>query len=193
MSRRKLWLAAVVLISLTAAVILLWPKRGTEDDGGESTAETPVEEAELPAQVATVPADLYFPGQGGQLAVERREVPASDLVEEQIATLVEALIAGPQTRQLRSPLPAGVAVRKVYLIEDIVFVDLESAQGSPPSTGSQREMLTVYSLVNTVLANAESAERLVLLWNGQQPVTFAGHLNTAQPLKANFDLVASQP
>ncbi len=54
-------------------------------------------------------------------------------------------------------------------------------------------MLTVYSLVNTVLLNTEGAERLVLLWNGQQPMTFAGHLNTARPLKANRDLVARDP
>ncbi len=195
MSRRSLWIAAAVLISLVAVAILLWSKRGGEDGSGETDGVTsPAAEVESPAAEATVDADLYFPGTGGRLVVERRAVPASDLVEEQIATLVETLIAGPQTSRLRSPLPAGVTVRKVYLVDGgTVFVDLESRQGSPPSSGSQREMLTVYSLVNTVLANAEAAERLVLLWNGQQPVTFAGHLNTAQPLRVPFDLVASQP
>ncbi|MEM7357123.1 MAG: hypothetical protein AAF657_40285, partial [Acidobacteriota bacterium] len=63
----------------------------------------------------------------------------------------------------------------------------------PPASGSAREMLTIYSLVNSVLLNFEEVERLVLLWNGGQMRTFAGHMDTRRPLVANLDLIARGP
>ena len=53
-------------------------------------------------------------------------------------------------------------------------------------------MLTVYSLVNTVLLNFEQLDRVVLLWNGRQLRTFAGHVDTMRPLAANPDLIARE-
>ena len=145
------------------------------------------------AEADGVVADLYFPGRGGWLHAERREVPASDQAEAQIAALVTALIAGPDAAGLQPPLPESVTVESVYLMDGEVVLDLASPEDRPPPSGSEREMLTVYSLVNTVLLNTEGAERLVLLWNGRQPMTFAGHLNTARPLEANRGLVAREP
>ena len=112
---------------------------------------------------------------------------------DRVAALVTALIAGPDAAGLQPPLPKSVTVESVYLMDGEVVLDLASPEDRPPPSGSEREMLTVFSLVNTVLLNTEGAERLVLLWNGQQPMTFAGHLNTARPLKANRDLVARDP
>ncbi len=48
----------------------------------------------------------------------------------------------------------------------------------------------LYSLVNTVLLNTPEANRLVVLWNGRQPETFAGHIDTARPLAARPNLIA---
>jgi hypothetical protein len=44
-------------------------------------------------------------------------------------------------------------------------------------------------MVNTVLANAERARAVVLLWNGTQRPTFAGHVDTIRPLVSNHRLV----
>ena len=43
-------------------------------------------------------------------------------------------------------------------------------------------MLSVYSIVNTVLLNIPEISAVVLLNNGQQRPTFAGHLDTSRPL-----------
>ena len=43
-------------------------------------------------------------------------------------------------------------------------------------------MQTVYSLVDTVVANVPQIQRVALLWNGTQRETFSGHLDTSQPL-----------
>lgn len=144
-----------------------------------------------PADDETVAIDLYFPGEGGRLYLESRQRPAGNEVAERAGAIVTELINGPQRGSLQAPLPAGVGLGAVYLMEEgELVVDLVSAQGAPPSTGSLREMLTVYSLVNSLLLNLEGAERATLLWNGRQRLTFAGHLDTTRPLVPNTDLVA---
>ena len=51
------------------------------------------------------------------------------------------------------------------------------------------ELLRVFGMVNTVLANDERARAVVLLWNGSQRQTFAGHVDTSRPLVADHRLV----
>lgn len=168
-----------------AALLLLFVAGCRPDGPGEGSGERDGAKGEA------AEAELYFPGEGGRLYVERREVPAGGDPEERIAALVEALIAGPGGASLRAPLPEGVTVREVDLIGGTVYLDLASPDGEPPpSTGSMREMLTVYSLINTVLLNVEGATRLAILWNSEQPLTYGGHVNTARPLPVNRDLVA---
>ncbi len=42
-----------------------------------------------------------------------------------------------------------------------------------------------------MVLNVEGAERLVLLWNGRQPNTFAGHIDTTRPLRVHAELISS--
>ncbi len=193
MNRRRMWILIAALVLVAGAAAVLWWMRSSVDGEGDAAIVEDREPAvdEGPSAEATQPCDLYFPSAGGRLYVEPRELRAAADVAARVTGLVEALIAGPQGASLRPPLPDGVTVGQVYLMDGgTVILDLESEEPAPPSSGSLREMLTVYSLVNTVLFNVEEAEQLVLLWNGQQPSTFAGHLNTALPLLPNTRLVA---
>ncbi len=101
-------------------------------------------------------------------------------------------MAGPSGNgELSPPLPEGITLGRSYVLDDAtVIVDLVSPDGAMITTGSRREMLMLYSLVNTVLLNVEEAERLVLLWDGRQPTTFAGHLDTTRPLTPKTELIA---
>ncbi len=190
-------LIAIAIVAVLAGVVavVFWPRdvpegATSETDGSETAA---VDEDLAAGEVWA--ANLYFPSTGGLLLAEAREVPASAETAERISALVTTLLAGPRGRGMRPPLPDNVTVRKVYLAEDgLAFLDLESPDGAPPpASGSLREMLTVYSLVNTVLLNFDELERIVLLWNGRQLKTFAGHLDTMRPLAANTDVVARSP
>lgn len=162
--------------------------------GGETTPQDTDEQVpgEAPAETATVPVDLCFPGQDRRLHVERSEIPPSDATEERIRAVLELLLAGPSNPVLRAPFPADVTLSAVYLDpEGRVIVDLARADGArPPAAGSSEEVLIVYSLVNSVLLNTPEASSVVLLWNTQQRTTFAGHLDTSRPLTANLSLVA---
>ena len=52
--------------------------------------------------------------------------------------------------------------------------------------------MTVYSLVNSILANEPRARRVMLLWNSQQRPTFAGHVDLTRPLTLHSGLIARQ-
>jgi hypothetical protein len=72
------------------------------------------------------------------------------------------------------------------------YVDLRSTEHpSPPFAGTTAEMLALYSLVNSVVTNVEGARALVVLWNGRQPRTFGGHIDTTRPLLPATHLEAS--
>lgn len=140
----------------------------------------------------TVDLTLYFPGADGRLYAERREAQVSPGAAARARAALEGLLAGPRSEGLRAPLPAGVEIGSLVLLTDgTVIVDLRSAEREqPPSSGSLAERTTVYSLVDTVLMNAEGSRRVTLLWNGVQRESFAGHLDTTRPLAADTSILA---
>lgn len=156
--------------------------------------------AAAPGEVTAGPDDptesvtktLYFPGPGARLAAESRELPATENLERGVRHVVEALLAGPESPSLLAPLPPGIEVGSVFLaIDGTLFLDLVTGEGSTAlAWGSKQELLTVYSLVNSVLANEPRALRVMLLWNGQQRPTFAGHVDLTRPLTPHQGLIA---
>ena len=196
MSRQAIWTVAAVLAIVLLALILFWP-RGGEDEGPveDGTAELAAEDgADLDPldEVPPVERTLFFPGEGGRLYGETRLLPATETLDREVQILVSTLLAGPENTSLRPPLPENVRLRSAYTLADgTVVLDLETPDGGgPPAVGSQREMLMVYSLVETVTRNVEPIERVALLWNGQQRRTLGGHLDISRPLASNPSLVA---
>ena len=107
------------------------------------------------------------------------------------------------TEQLLPALPAGVGLLEVELLDGVAYVDLTTVEvgsgtGSTraadrpavflerPAMGLTEELLAVYSLVNSLTANNLGIDRVVLMWNGEQRPTFAGHVDTTRPLMADL-------
>lgn len=212
MSRRTLLWVAGGLVAAALVALLWWTaaERGERGDvpRADGTGEL---EAGQPAVFT-----LYFPGPGGLLHPEERELA----VEEdgrgrgQARALVLALLGGPETEGLVAPFPAEVGLLDLYIDPDgVAFVDLggdgddvpagtsaggEDGPGAggarqpvePPEGGSREEMQRVYSVVHTLTGNLPGISRVVLLWNGRQLPSFAGHLDTSIPLWPKPDLVA---
>lgn len=104
-------------------------------------------------------------------------------------------------------LPAGVRLLAVDLFDGIAYVDLttdlatgETGAGTGgvraagrstlvlegPAMGLTEELLAVYSLVNSLTASNLGVDQVVLMWNGEQRPTFAGHVDTTRPLMADL-------
>ncbi len=191
MNRRIAWsilLVALMILLLGALFWALWGRGSLP--GGDANGPDLSSGSRDPS---LIPATLYFPGPEGMLHSEQVEIPSGS-PEKRIRGLVEQLLAGPGDRRLWSAFPEGVEVAAVYVgSEPVAYVDLHRRDsGPPPAAGSLQETLAVFSLVNTVVLNVSEVDRLVLLWNGNQRASFAGHVDTGKALAPQLSLVAGR-
>ena len=144
-----------------------------------------------PAATERAVLTLHFPAEDGLLHVERREVSVPPPGDARLEAVVAALLSGPRQRGLAPVFAPEVKVGTAFVdAHGVAYVDLVHAgHETPPASGSTLELLRVFGLVNTVLANDERARGVVLLWNGTQRQTFAGHVDTTRPLLADHRLV----
>jgi len=142
---------------------------------------------------SALPFNLYFPTVDGTLRGVRRTLEVTQDPAQRVRVLLQALLAGPREEGLLAPFEYDTEIAATLLSPTgVVYVDLRSpGHPEPPSLGSRDELLTVYSLVNTAVLNVPEARRVVLLWNGVQRPSFAGHVDTGHPLRLRIDLEAS--
>ncbi len=185
--------AAALVVGATAILAILavvwW------STAGRPTADTPVgDEPERTGSAEVTGAQLYFPNTAGWLSAESSELPAAGSAEERAAQVAEALLAGPAEPRHLAPLGEGVALASLHLSSDgVVYLDLAAARlAAPPVSGSRGELLVVYSFVNSILANVPEARGVVMMWNGNQRPTFAGHIDTTRPLLAESKWLAGR-
>lgn len=191
MTRRTALVVAAAILVSAIAIFVGWKSGQSRDDTEEGLViETP--ELEV-VDGSTAPIELFFAGSDGELHSEQREIPVQGDLVALIERVVEELLVGPANEDLLPALPPEFAVRWVHLNEaGVVYVDLEfTGEGSFPAWGSHQEMLAVFSVVNSLFANTPEISSVILLRNGQQHPTFAGHLDTSRPLLANNQLVAT--
>jgi len=157
-----------------------------------SVATAPLPEDKPVGDLEIRPTLLFFPGNDDVLHVEARELPAASDIKEQASLIARAVLAGPTTDGLQPPLPPGIAVGHLDVSADgAVYLDLVSETFTkPPARGTRVELLSLYSLVNSIVHNVEGAESVVILWNSRQPVTFGGHIDTSRPVRPEMGLVA---
>lgn len=190
MSRRAAGLVIVLAVLVVGAAAWWWSARRPRD-----TATGPA--ARPQEKTSRVELNLYFPSDGGRLRPQRRVLPLTEVPKQRLRAVVEALLAGPQGEEegLYRLLPESVSVGSIQLGEDgTVYVDLRSPElETPPPVGSTAELQIVYSLVNSIVWNVSQTRQVVLLWNGIQQQTFAGHVDTTAPLAPDRSLVAPPP
>lgn len=192
MTRRTALIVGAAILVSVLAIVIGW-RFGQSKRSPELAPSVEAEQAEIEEGPTTF-VELLFPGPDGRLHSEEREIPVQGDLVALIERVLEELIAGPETEELLASLPPELTISWVHLNEaGIVYIDLEfAAEGPFPSWGSGHEMLAVFSLVNSLFANTPEIDSVVLLRDGQQLPTFAGHLDTSQPLRANSRLVATR-
>jgi hypothetical protein len=191
MNRRIAWTAAALAaVVFSVALIVLWPNGESRLAEPSPDVTTEISTAVPEAGEDVVSLELYFPGEDDVLHVEERNVPVAEDPQEAIFIVASAVLDGPTRDELRPILPADVTIGSVDLDAfGTAFVGLESAAyATPPIAGSNMEMLALYSLVNSVVLNVDGVDALVLLWNGQQLATLAGHIDTRNPIEPRTDL-----
>ena len=182
-------LMTVALIGLIFGVAVGWDGTGHAEDSPAAPQRNP---ATLNGDTQKRVVHLYFGDASGQLLIaeQRVLVPAGDdasLSRE----LIEALIAGPHRAGTRT-LPKGAMLRALYILSDgsagnstaVVDFGAESFRDHPG--GVDAEMLSIYSLVNTLAFNVDSIRQVMILIGGREAATLAGHVDLSRPFRADM-------
>lgn len=158
----------------------------------EAAASEPGTAAEDPARRISV--RLYFEARDRDgLLPEERDIAFSTDLSRQIRTVVEELAKGP-TSGLVATLPTGTRVEEVFVqARGVAYVSLSGELASGLPGGSRAELLTVYSIVNTVVANFPAVSRVQLVVNDQPTRSLGGHVDLTRPLPPDMTLVALAP
>ena len=183
---RKRHIVFLAFASIAGIVLLLVLVMGPQNTQHRTQIQQTVRPASMtPAQ--TRPVHLYFSDKDSQFLMAENRVLKSPQEPEFFArTIIEALIKGPQQGLART-LPAATAIRAIFVTQEgTCFVDLTSAVTENHPGGIQSELLTVYSIVNSLVLNVPQIKAVKILVNGTEANTLAGHIDLQTPIKANM-------
>lgn len=172
--------------------LLRTPAAAPPDAAAEAPAVAPPAATE-PAAGPRIKATLYFGAEDGQRLVGvQQDVPLAEGTVAQARALVTALLTTPPAPPLASTIPEGTLLRGVYVSDQQeVFVDLDATVRVKHGGGSTQELLTVYSLVNTLLVNLPTASAVQILIDGREADTLAGHVDLRRPLRKNESMIVT--
>jgi spore germination protein GerM len=136
---------------------------------------------------------LYFSdGESEYLIGEKREILKRDEVEEEAKDAINELIKGPKGKLIPT-LPPQTKLLGLELGEDgVAKVNFNKALSKDHPGGSSAEMMTLYSIVNSLTLNFSQIKRVQILIEGKAVETIAGHLSLRQPILPKPDLIRRQ-
>jgi len=132
---------------------------------------------------------FYVSDDGMRLKSVEQDVAYGDGAAAQAQEIVKAQIA-PAAPPLVSAVPAGTTLRALYLTSGgSAYVDLSREVVTAHPGGSLDELLTVYSIVNSLTVNLPAVTMVQVLVDGKEVDTLAGHVDLRRPLAKNTSWV----
>ncbi len=136
---------------------------------------------------------LYFSdGEGEYLVGEKREILKGDEVDEEAAEAINELIKGPKGKLIPT-IPRQTKLLDLELgKEGVAKVNFSKALSKDHPGGSSAEMMTVYSIVNSLALNFSQIKRVQILIEGKEIETITGHLSLKRAVLPKPDLIRRQ-
>ncbi len=132
---------------------------------------------------------LYFADRRGRFLHARERVfkhPSDPLALGR--AILGMLIEGPRSGPGRT-LPAGSQVRAFFIDGDTAVVDFNEAVREKHPGGCRTELLTIFSVVNSLVLNMDGVEQVRILIEGREVDTLAGHIDLHPAYAADMLLV----
>lgn len=133
---------------------------------------------------------LYFSDSEGEYLVgEKREILKKGDAREEAEETVAELIKGPKGRLIPT-LPLRTKLLSFQVDEKgLAKVNFNKALSKDHPGGSSAEIMTLYSIVNSLAFNFPQVKRVQILIEGRVGESIAGHLSLDQPVSPRVDLV----
>ena len=144
-------------------------------------------QAPLPAGQTGRTVRLFFADpETTALREESRQLPEGVTAVEEAKRLLDELIRGP-AEGLAPTIPEGARVRQLYIDgEGTAYVDFTRELQANHPGGTAGELLTIYSIVDTLVSNLEQVRRVQLLVEGAEITTLAGHIDVRRPFTPRY-------
>lgn len=135
---------------------------------------------------------LYFSDSEGRYLIgEKRKIQKKNDLREEGKEVIDELIKGPKEGLFRT-LPPRTKLLNLQIQGERAKVNFNSALTKYHPGGSSAELITVYSIVNTLTLNFPRIKRVQILIDGKPIETIAGHLSLREPIPPKSDLVKRQ-
>jgi len=136
---------------------------------------------------------LFFLSEKDELLhPEEREIHAGTSLVLQARQAMMELMGGSQNGYI-SPFPLETKLRELFITGDgIAYVDFskELQEGHP--LGSSAEILTIFSIVDTLTYNFKAIKRVFILLDGRERETLGGHIDLSRPFLPQYDFIAKR-
>jgi spore germination protein GerM len=133
---------------------------------------------------------LYFSDREAEYLIgEKRGIKQKEDVEAEARELIQELIKGPK-RKLLPTLPSRTKLLSLHLDDKgMAKVNFSKALSKDHPGGSSAEMVTVYSVVNSLAFNFPNIKRVQFLVEGREIDTITGHLSISKSVSPRPDLI----
>ena len=123
------------------------------------------------------------------LRAEKRTIPMLGDPVSDGRQIVTQLLQGPK-EGLHRIVPAETQLRSFFVTPDgTAFADFTDALRDQHPGGARAELLTVFGIVNSLILNIQEIKQVVILIEGQEALTLAGHIDTRYPYEADMLLI----
>jgi spore germination protein GerM len=133
---------------------------------------------------------LYFSDQESEYLIgEKRDILRKESTAEEAEEVMAELSRGPKG-ELLPTLPSQTRLLALNIDErGVARVNFNRALARDHPGGSSAEIMTVYSIVNSLTFNFAEIKRVQILIEGKEVETIRGHLSLEKPLPANPSLI----
>jgi len=130
--------------------------------------------------------NIYFADENAEyLLAERKEVfDSSNLAENTL----EELLKGPAEEGHIKTIPEGTEIKRISTGGDTIVLNFSREFVDNHPGGSAFELMTVYSIVNTV-TEVSGVRKVKFLVEGQEIESLTGHLDLTQPIERDESLI----
>ncbi|HUL37461.1 MAG TPA: GerMN domain-containing protein [Thermodesulfobacteriota bacterium] len=136
---------------------------------------------------------LYFSDSEGEYLVgEKRKILGKNEAEEEAKETIVELIKGPKGKLIPTLPPRSRLLTLRISDAGVAKVNFNAALSRDHPGGSSAEMMTVYSIVNSLALNFPRIKRVQILIDGKPIETITGHLSLRQSIPPKPDLIKRQ-
>ncbi len=136
---------------------------------------------------------LYFSDSEGEYLVgEKRKILKKNAVQDEAKETIVELIKGPNGNLIRTVPPRTELLALEISNAGVARISFTPALSKDHPGGSSAEIMTVYSIVNSLSANFPQIKRVQILIDGKPIATIVGHLSLEQPVSPKPDLIKRQ-